>query len=345
VSTYLKDLFACDDRGQPERCVSAIAVEEKQVWDYNHGNPTSQVQPTNAVPNVALVAIRPREGTLIADHPYVVLTTDEQKKRAAEGFLEYLQGPDAQGRFQRAGFRGFRGDPGSEITTADYLAGQLSPTSPSAVPAVINAVQASWKVIRKSARVLLVVDVGSSMAERAPGTTKSKLDVAKEAASAALDGFAPDDAVGLWSFSSSSGADPPYREIVAPAPISQQKQSLRHDIEALQPQGQRKALYTTLVQAVSSMRARYEPTRINAVVLLTDGGNDDASNNDLLGLLQTLRTQPDDAFVRVFTVGFYGNTADQQTLSDIAVNGRGGSYSDRDKRAMDKILVAVVSNF
>jgi len=346
VSTYLKDLFACDDRGQPEKCVSAIAIEEKQVWDYNHGNPTSLVpEPGNAVPNVLLVAIYPREGTLIANHPYVVLTTDEQKRRAAEGFLEYLQGTDAQARFQRAGFRGYRGDPGPELTTASYLdPGKLLAIYPSPVPSVVNAIQASWKAIRKSARVLLVVDVGGSMADRAPDTSKTKLDVAKEAASAALEGFAPDDTVGLWSFSSASGADPPYREIVAPAPISQQKATLRHEIEALQPQGQRKALYTTLAAAVASMRARYEATRINAVVVLTDGGNDDPANNDLLGLLQTLRTQPDDAFVRVFTVGF-GSKADVQTLSDIAVNGRGGSYSDRDKRAMDKILVAVVSNF
>ena len=92
------------------------------------------------------------------------------------------------------------------------------------------------------------------------------------------------------------------------------------------------------------MRERYEPTRINAVVVLTDGGNDDPANNDLIGLKRTLRAQPNDAFVRVFTVGF-GSKADLTTLEDIALQARGGAYSDRDKRAMDKILVAVVSNF
>src|SRR5947207_1845373 len=53
VATYLKDLLACDDRGQAEQCVSAIAIEEKQVWDYNHGNPTSDVPaPRGVVPSV-----------------------------------------------------------------------------------------------------------------------------------------------------------------------------------------------------------------------------------------------------------------------------------------------------
>jgi Ca-activated chloride channel homolog len=346
VSTYLKDLLACDDRGQAEKCVSAIAIEEKQVYDYNRGNPESLVpEPRGLLPRVPLVAIYPREGTLIANHPYVVLTADDQKRRAADGFLSYLQGPEAQARFQRAGLRDYNGVPGPEITKANFLdPGKPTSIYPLPVPAVINDIQASWTAIRKFARVLLVVDVGASMGDRAPDTSKTKLDVAKEAASAALDGFAPDDKVGLWTFSSASGADPPYREILAPAPISQQKALLRHEIEALQPQGQRKALYTTLEAAVASMRARYEFGRINAVVVLTDGGNDDPANNDLNGLKRTLRDQPDDSFVRVFTVGF-GSKADLTTLDDIALQARGGAYSDKDKRAMDKILVRVISNF
>jgi len=346
VATYLNDLLASDRRGQAEQYVSAIAIEEKQVWDYNHGNPNSDVPaPRGVVPVVPLVAIYPREGTLIANHPYVTLTTDDLKRRAADDFLGYLQGPEAQARFQSAGLRGYKGDPGPEITKANYL----DPTKPGSeyrlpVPAVIAEIQASWKAIRKSARVLLVIDVGSSMAERAPNSSKSKLDIAKDAASAALEDFAPADEVGLWSFSSSSGADPPYHEVVTPGPISQQKATLRHEIEALQPQGQHKALYTTLDAAVTSMRARYDTARINAVVVLTDGGNDDPTNNSLNSLQRTLIAQPNDRFVRVFTVGF-GSKADLSTLEDIALAGRGGAYSDKDRRAMDKILVSVVSNF
>lgn len=346
VSTFLKDLQACDDRGLAEQCVSAIALEEKQIFDYNLGNPASLVpEPRRLVPSVPLVAIYPREGTLVADHPYVVVTTDEQKRRAADAFLEYLQSKEAQDRFQKAGFRGYNGDPGPEITKANYL-DPAKPSSfyPAPVPGLVSEVQASWKTIRKPGRVLLVLDVGGSMADRAPDTSKSKLDVAKAAASAALDGFRSDDKVGLWSFSSASGADAAHREIVAVAPIGEQKALLRHEIEALQPQGKGKALYATVEKAVASMRNQYERTRINAVVVLTDGGNDDPTNNDLNGLKRTLRAQPNDAFVRVFTVGF-GSKADLTTLEDIALQARGGSYSDKDKRAMDKILVAVVSNF
>ncbi|MEK6226637.1 MAG: substrate-binding and VWA domain-containing protein [Chloroflexota bacterium] len=346
VATYLKDLLACDGRGQAERCVSAIAIEEKQVWDYNHGNPTSDVPaPRGIVPNVPLVAIYPREGTLIANHPYVTLTTDEVKRRAADGFLEFLQSPEAQARFNSVALRGYRGDPGPEVTTANLLdPGKPSAIFPLPVPAVIAAIQASWRAIRKPARVLLVVDVGRSMGDRAPESSKTKLEIAKEAASTALDDFGSADEVGLWSFSSAAGADPPYHEVLAPAPISQQKAQLKHEIDALALGGPRKALYTTLDAAVASMRVRYDSARINAVVVLTDGGNDDPANNDLTGLQRTLRAQPDDKFVRVFTVGF-GGKADLGTLEDIALAARGGAYTDRDRRAMNKILVSVISNF
>lgn len=348
VATYLNDLFESDRRDQAEQYVSAIAIEEKQVWDYNHGNPNSDVPgPRGIVPKVPLVAIYPREGTLMANHPYVVLTTDDVKRRAADDFLAYLQGPEAQARFQSAGLRGYAGDPGPEITTANYL----DPTKPASelhlpVPSVVAEIQALWKAqLRKSARVLLVIDIGSSMGERAADSSKTKLDVAKEAASVALDDFASADEVGLWSFSSASGADPPYHEVVAPGPISQQKAQLKHDIEALQTQGQRKALYRTLDAAVSWMRERYDTARINAVVLLTDGGNDDpAGSSSLNGLERTLVAQPNDRFVRVFTVGI-GSKADIGTLEDIALAGRGAWYSDKDPRAIYKILISVVSNF
>jgi Ca-activated chloride channel family protein len=350
VMTFLTDLFDCDNRREALKCVSAIAVEEKQVWDYNNGNPTSDVveNVVRRVPFVPLVAIYPREGTLIADHPFVILNApwvDDAERHAASNFLDYLQGPDAQLRFKLAALRGYDGDPGPEITPSIGL----DPTQPrrelsAPVPAVVSAIQASWKEIRKRARVMLVIDVAGSMGDIVGGTNRSKLDFAKEAAVAALDDFAGDDEVGLWSFSSASGAEKPYRELVSPGPISQQKAQLRHDIEGLQPQGARKALYTTVDAAVNAMRAEFNSTRINAVVLLTDGGNSDPANNDLNGLERSLRSQPDDAFVRVFTVG-YGKQADLKTLAAIAVAARAAAYSSDDPRAIQKVLVAVISNF
>src|SRR5207247_1797010 len=177
VSTFLRNLRAADDRGAALSYVSAIAVEEKQVWDYNQG--TGGVRP--AMP---LAAVYPKEGTLVADHPYVVLNApwvDEGKRAAAAEFLAYLERADVQQRFRAAGFRDHEGVAGPEISTASGLL----PAGPAVViappsPAVLAHIQQSWADVRKRARVLMVLDVSGSMS----GT---KIDLMKRAAAAALD--------------------------------------------------------------------------------------------------------------------------------------------------------------
>ena len=68
------------------------------------------------------------------------------------------------------------------------------------------------------------------------------------------------------------------------------------------------------------MLGDFDPTRINAVVLLTDGRNEDPNNNDLEALLQHLRagTEGENAQpVRIFAIA-YGGDADLETLRRIA---------------------------
>ena len=106
-------------------------------------------------------------------------------------------------------------------------------------------------------------------------------------------------------------------------------------------------LYSTTDQAVKDMKASLDPTRINAVVLLTDGKNDDNSNNDEAALLSSLRrgtegqtTSP----VRVFPIA-YGGDADVKLLARIAEATNANSYVASDPRTIEKVFLAVVSNF
>ena len=102
--TFLSNLQRADDAGAGLTYISAVAVEEKSVWDYNQGNPTGDPATLGkrAKPRVPLVAIYPKEGTLLSDNPYAVLThrgsTTEQQAAAAD-FLAYLQEPEQQKRF------------------------------------------------------------------------------------------------------------------------------------------------------------------------------------------------------------------------------------------------------
>src|SRR5204863_331287 len=185
-------------------------------------------------------AIYPREGTLVADHPYVVLRApwvDDTKRRAAALFLAYLEHPDRQARLQELGFRDHEGRAGAMLASdpsfrAEGPAGNvIRPPSSEA----LAAVQASWKDVRKRARVLMVLDVSGSM-------IGAKLDLMKRASIDALDLFADDDDVGVWIFSSG------HQELMPIAPLGPEKDLLRTRLAGLSVSGGT-ALYTTTLDA------------------------------------------------------------------------------------------------
>lgn len=346
--TFLSNLQAADDRGQGLSYISAVTIEEKSVWDYNEGNPTGD--PTtlgrHPKPRVPLVAIYPKEGTLLSDNPYIVLNASwstEEKKRAAADFLRYLQEDRQQKEFQNAAFRDFQGKPGNKITQAN---GML-PNEPKVIlsppaPAVLDLVQQSWKQLRKRARVLQVIDVSGSMGEAAGSETK--LELAKQAAIRALTQYAPDDEVGLWVFSSNvEGRPTPWQELVPIKPVKENLATLRSRIGGLTPRGGT-ALYASTRASVRHVRESFDPQRINAVVFLTDGKNEYPPDTDLEGLLRDLRSEDESVAVRVFTIG-YGEDADLPTLRRIAEASRGAAYDASDPASIDKVFTNVISNF
>ena len=346
--TFLSNLQKADDRGAGLAYISAVAVEEKSVWDYNQGNPTGD--PTtlgkHAKPHTPLVAIYPKEGTLLSDSPYAVLKADwvtDKVRDAANAFLKELQGSKAQERFRAAAFRDSDDKPGDLITQANGLL----PSEPKLVlsppaPKVLAQVEALWNQQRKPARVLMVIDTSGSMGDDA-GNGSSKLDTAKTAALKALDQFGPQDQVSLWSFSSRLNDDPhPYRALVPFGPIGSVKGQLRSAIQALSPNGGT-ALYTSADAAYRAMAGTVSPDYISAVVFLTDGRNED-SNNDLGGLLRDLSPEDTSKSVRFFPIG-YGRDADLPTLGKIAEAARGASYNASDPATIDKVFTSVLSNF
>jgi Ca-activated chloride channel family protein len=343
VSGFLKNLAEADDRGEALSYVSAIAMEEYQVWQYDDGNPDFRFDGKRLAPTIPLVAIYPREGTLVADHPYVVLDAPwvgSQKKRAAAKFLAHLKSDAIQAEFKAAGFRGARGETGPVIDTSPWLKGfnpNTQLTRPD--PAKLDAIQASWRDYRKKARVLFVVDVSASMGDRLGSASANKLDLAKQALSLALREFADDDQVGLWTL---AGKD--RRELLGVGSVRDQKAQLRSEIDRLTPEGAGRALYATVSAAVATMHQPFDRDRINAVILLTDGRNDDLENTTLNGLIRSLRAQPEDERVRVFTIA-YGAGADSDALNNIALASLGVRYDAADSSVIGRAVLEAVSNF
>jgi len=348
--TFLANLQRAAEQGQGLTYVSAVTVEEKSVWDYNQGNPSGDPKTLGDAepPKTPLVAIYPREGTLLSDNPYVILEAewvDASKKQAAEGFLSYVQKPEQQERFQQAAFRTFDGTPGDLISPDNGMI----PEQPANVlgqpaPNVLKAVQTSWETLRKPARVLLVVDVSGSMGQPVEGTGQSRLDLAKDAAAKAMDGFGAQDEVGLWVFSTGLGpADEPWAERVPVGPVAQTMEPIKQQVAALVADGGT-GLYATLREAQERMLASLDTDRINAIVLLSDGKNEFPDDTDLDSLIDQLQGESSDTTVRVFPIA-YSESADLETLKAIAEASQAAAYDASDAAAIDNVLTSVISNF
>ncbi|MGW2197479.1 VWA domain-containing protein, partial [Streptosporangium sp. NPDC001682] len=348
--TFLSNLQRADDAGAGLSYISAVAVEEKSVWDYNQGNPTGDPATLgkHAKPKVPLVAIYPKEGTLYSDNPYAVLTAswvDDAKRAVAADFLAHLQAPEQQARFAEFAFRSYDGKAGKLITQANGLlpAEPKTTLSPPA-PNVLDKVLASWADLRKPANVLMVIDVSGSMGATVPGTGKSKLDLAKQAAINALPQFASHDKVGLWMFSTKRDGDKDHLELASLSAVDDaQRKKLRARLEGLTPDGGT-GLYDTALAAHEQVRKLRSGDAINAVVFLTDGKNEDPDSLSLENLLPELRTEPGQETVRMFTIA-YGQDADLDVLRKISEATSAAAYDSRKPGSIDQVFTAVVSNF
>ena len=209
----------------------------------------------------------------------------------------------------------------------------------------------AWAQQRKEARVLLVLDISGSMGDpTADGRTK--LDLAKEAAISALGQFKATDDVGLWVFSDGlEGApDPNYRAVVPVGPIGEQRRELERAIDEQFPTNGT-PLFDVTSKSYQSMLDGYDPDRINAVVILTDGVNDDgdASDDDqqfesMIGQLRAGSEGAASRPVRVFTIS-YGDGADTVTLKAIAQATAAAHYDASNPATIQQVFTAVISNF
>jgi Ca-activated chloride channel homolog len=356
--TFLNNWFAADVRGTSLPYASAVAVEEKSVIDYNLGNPDGVLSPGEEprVPRVPLVAIYPEEGTLFSDNPFIVLDTawvDDEEKAAAARFEDYVQQPENQAKVLEFGFR--PNNPSVPLGDPIVAANGVDPDQPTTelevpAPEVLLGILDSWAELRKDARVLLVLDISGSMGDPG-GDGKTKLDLAKAAAVSALDQFKDADEVGLWVFSTElGGADPNVRVLVPVAPIGPQRDVLAQQIDSQFPTNGT-PLYDVTAKAYETMVEGYDPTKINAIVLLTDGMNDDEQPDDdedqFAELIQSLQAGSEGSSsqpVRLFTIS-YGEDADAITLRAIAQATQAATYNASNPATIEQVFTAVISNF
>ncbi|CCH28126.1 substrate-binding domain-containing protein [Actinosynnema sp. NPDC047251] len=346
VAPFVRNLYTADQEGRALDYVSAVPLEEKVVLDYNQGILVGNPPVTGAPPKVKLAAVFPTDGTTVTDHPAMVVDAQwvtDDRKRAAEDFLKFAQ--EHRSLFTDAGFRDGEGAPGPR-----HVEGNGTVGSPAfrlvRTPAfeVVTGVRELWQRNRKRANVLLLVDVSRSMEKVVGAAGKSRLDLAKDAARLVPAQLTEDDTLALWEFSSPLGTETrPWRERVAAGPVGVVRDAFGRAVDGLQPTGAT-ALYESTWAAADSVRERFDPTRINAVVLLSDGRNEPAQQEVLTALENAFRAVDKDRVVRVFSIA-YGDEADREALDRISTAARGGYYDSTDAARIESVMADVLSNF
>jgi Ca-activated chloride channel family protein len=330
------------------RYVSAFPALEQDVLAYNQGNP-----------KVPLVAVYPTNGSGDADYPYLALDApwaSRDRQAVAKSFLSYLRGPEGRSTFLGRGFRDANRAAGRGLTEINGFAAKLT-TLPRAVLLADSVKQSmdTWTALTRPTNVLVVLDVSGSMNDPVPGTGRTKLALAKDAAKSAVSLFAGDTRAGLWVFSSKQDAAKPYRSLVPIGKISDQvgghgrKDEMLGQIDRLQATGAT-GLYDTIAAAQQAVVDSFQPGSTNLVVLMTDGRNEpdggDGVTIDQLKdrLTQNKLTQNNagkDRRVPVVTVG-YGEDADFQTLQNVSAATGATSYTSKTGFDINQVLLTAI---
>lgn len=317
---------------------TAIASTEQAVWRYNQ-SASSRAQAVYTDPVQARL-----------DFPFAVLTTDPERRQLAEQLGAGLRSPAGASLLDAAGLRDSSGAAGPALTGAPGInpAVTLSPDMPGQAAADESA--RDLALSNAPSRMLAVLDISGSMAEAVPDAGgATRIDLAKTAATRGLALYSADSEIGVWAFSRRLTGDVDYEELVPVGLLSDAVNGVSGDqrvhdavtnIQVL-PSGDT-GLYDTALAAVRAMQANYEPGRVNSVLLLTDGRNDDPGSIGLPELLTTLAAEQDPQRpVPVIALAF-GPQSDVTALDQITAATGGATYVALDPRQIGEIFLDAV---
>ncbi len=285
--------------------ISAVALEEVTLIELNKTNM-----------QVPLVGIYPKEGTFFHDNPFIILNGDwvsPSQREAATMFKDFLLLPENQKNALSLGFRPANpdvqmGDPFTPTFGVD-------PTQPKTIleipqPKVLVGVKNLWNAYRKESNIELVLDVSPSMDDQ------DKLTNALDGIRGFVDQIRDVDQLGFIVF----GGE--VTELVPLGPATQTKALIKDYLDHPEtlPRPNSTALYDGVAMAVDKLEALHDQTRINAIVVLTDGQDNSSNRTNKGGLVPRLsKSNTDLNAIKVFPIAYgHDEGVDQSALQEMA---------------------------
>jgi hypothetical protein len=321
--------------GPPAEPLAAVPTSENAVLRHNAGQagqPLVAVYADPAVPSL--------------DYPFVVLPeTSPGARDAAKRFLTRLIDQTSSELLADAGFRtpdgkALRDRSQNKRTTSAPLTPVQTPET-----AQVEQVRNAWAAVNLSGRLQVLLDVSGSMNAVVPGTGESRMRFTTEAAAAGFTLLKSTTKLGMWQFSTKLDADKDYSVLLPVRTVGEHLAGGSVDrlraVKAV-PNGAT-ALYDTILAAYQDARRFWEPGRINAVVVLTDGKDDNASDVTLEQLLGELgKLQDPQRPLPLIGIGI-GPDVDQGELKTIAEATGGQEFIAADPSKIGKVFYAALS--
>ncbi|GAA5192894.1 substrate-binding and VWA domain-containing protein [Rugosimonospora acidiphila] len=313
--------------------LAAAPLSEQAVIAYNAAQPPVPLAP---------VFLNPAPTAL--DYPYAVLpSATNQAVSAANELLGQLTGAPYRNLLAQHGLRAPDGTTGAGFPTEQGAPPPASAPAANLDPAVINQVLNTWGAITQAGRILAVLDVSGSMKTAVPtagGKTREQVTV--QAADGGLSLFGDDWDAGLWTFSTKLDGDKPYRQLVPIGPVSSQRSKLDTALNKVTPTSGDTGLYDTILAAYKAVQTNWDPKKVNSIVLMTDGQNDNPGGLTLNQLLTQLRSIVDpQRKVEVIAIGI--GEASQSELSQITAVTSGQVFIASDPSKINEIFLQAIA--
>ncbi|MQA98124.1 MAG: VWA domain-containing protein, partial [Streptosporangiales bacterium] len=331
--------FAALDRPGKNSATPAAVVTEQAVWERNR-----------ATSDAGTAAVYPGDGTVMLEYPLVLTTTESAKVQAVADFREALMTGEARDDVHAGGFRGLDGAAGRQLATE----GGLRPATPPRIPppsgdAVKQSLQA-WSRLKLGTRMLTLIDVSGSMAEPVPGTGVTRMQATAQTAIQGLRLFPDDSELGLWSFSTFMNGQRDYRELQPIMPLyvrhggvtSRERQERTLSRIRPNPVGDT-GLYDSILAGYREVKRGYQPDKVNTLLVLTDGRNDDPVGLTLEQLQARLRAEFDpERPVAIISIAF-GPDIDANVLRQITALTNGAAYVTDDPAKIKSIFLESIA--